>query len=323
MKIDSRVPADVDNNEKNDAAFGRTRIMASPQGHETAGPSGDSGGASLHARRNGLDEMDGPSPESAAPSSSGRSRWRTLPGEPDMLVLCRTFFRSYLVAAAFNTRGLQCIGLAYAMEPGLRAIHSDPEAFDQAMKRHLEVYNSHPMWAPLLIGIFLSVESKLAKGLVPATMLEDIKTTMAYTLSAVGDSLFGGSLLGHWGLGGACLAVSGHPVGVAVLAIGMFLALNVFKAGTFLAGIRGLPDPQRLSLDLINWGRRIKVVNAVMLTVFWMLAVPRAVGALGVIDVIIISGLGASALTEPRFPREMAFAALVAAGLCLTLFRVS
>jgi PTS system mannose-specific IID component len=134
-----------------------------------------------------------------------------------MATLCRSFFRSYLVAAAFNTRGLQNIGLAYAMEPGLRAIHSDPEAFDQAMKRHLEVYNSHPMWAPLLIGIFLSVESKIAKGLVPATMLEDIKTTMAYTLSAVGDSLFGGSLLGLWGLGAACLAL-GVPLGVAVLA---------------------------------------------------------------------------------------------------------
>ncbi len=261
----------------------------------------------------------------AATSRNTRPSRESLPGEPDMATLCRSFFRSYLVAAAFNTRGLQNIGLAYAMEPGLRAIHPDPEAFGAAMERHLAVYNSHPMWAPLLVGVYLSLEIKVAKGLVSAAAIEDIKTTTAYTLSAVGDSLFGGSLLGLWGLGAACLAASGFPLGVAVLAVCLLFVLNVFKAATFLAGYReGLRIIKRLRRwDLINWGRRIKVVNAVMLTLLWMLTAPRAVGARARSAVVIVSGLGAWALTEPRFPREMVFAALVATGLCLTLFRVS
>jgi PTS system mannose-specific IID component len=246
-------------------------------------------------------------------------------GEPDLRALRRSFVRSYLVAAAFNTQGLQNIGLAYAMEPGLRAVHLDPEAFRAAMARHLTVYNSHPMWAPLLVGVFLSVEVKIAKGLVPPAMLDDVKTTTAYTLSAVGDSFFGGSLLGLWGLSAACLAATGHVLGVAALALGMLAALNLFKAATFVAGYReGFQVLKRLKrLDLINWGRRIKVVNAVMLTVLWMLTVPQAVGAMGISDLIIVAGLGAWAVTEPRFPREMVFAALVAAGLCLAAFRVS
>jgi PTS system mannose-specific IID component len=246
-------------------------------------------------------------------------------GEPDLRALRRCFFRSYLVAAAFNTQGLQNIGLAYAMEPGLRAAHPDPEAFQAAMARHLTVYNSHPMWAPLLVGIFLSLEVKIAKGLAPPAMLDDIKTTTAYTLSAVGDSFFGGSLLGLWGLAAACLAATGHSLGVALLALCMLVGLNIFKAATFLAGYReGFQVLKRLKRwDLINWGRRIKVVNAVMLTFLWMLTAPKAVGAMGISDLIIVSGLGVWAMTEPRFPREMVFAALVAAGLCLTAFRVS
>ncbi|KUG29734.1 pts system, mannose-specific iid component [hydrocarbon metagenome] len=248
-----------------------------------------------------------------------------LPGEPDLRALRRCFFRSYLVAAAFNTQGLQNIGLAYAMEPGLRAAHPDPEAFRAAMARHLTVYNSHPMWAPLLVGVFLSVEVKIAKGLVPPAMLDDVKTTTAYTLSAVGDSFFGGSLLGLWGLAAACLAATGHSLGVAILAASLLLGLNGFKAATFWAGYReGFQVLKRLKRwDLINWGRRIKVVNAVMLTFLWLLTAPRAVGAMGVSDLIIVSGLGVWAVTEPRFPREMVFAALVAAGLCLAAFRVS
>ncbi|QLA17779.1 PTS system mannose/fructose/sorbose family transporter subunit IID [Desulfolutivibrio sulfoxidireducens] len=299
--------------------------MPSSHARGSAGLSGGAGSA-YPAGQEGRGEEDVLRPE-ATPLASKTTRHprRSLPGEPDVTTLCRTFFRSYLVAAAFNTRGLQNIGLAYAMEPGLRVIHPDPDAFGAAMKRHLEVYNSHPMWAPLLVGIFLSVEIKIAKGLVPATMLEDIKTTMAYTLSAVGDSFFGASLLGLWGLGAACLVASGHPMGVAVLAVCMLFALNVFKAATFWAGYReGFRVLKRLKRwDLINWGRRVKVVNAVMLTFLWMLAAPGAVGAVALRDVVIVSGLAAWALTEPRFPREMVFAALVATSLCLTLFRVS
>ena len=37
-------------------------------------------------------------------------------------VLFSVFFRTYLVGAAFNTKGLQNIGFSYVVEPGLRAI---------------------------------------------------------------------------------------------------------------------------------------------------------------------------------------------------------
>ncbi|MDQ7832313.1 MAG: PTS system mannose/fructose/sorbose family transporter subunit IID [Desulfovibrionaceae bacterium] len=291
--------------------------MPPPFARQSAVPPG---GEDLRAGDNLLRSRETPD----APGDKAARAFASV-GEPDLRTLRRCFFRSYLVAAAFNTQGLQNIGLAYAMEPGLAAVHPDPEAFRAAMARHLTVYNSHPMWAPLLVGVFLSVEVKIARGLAPPDMLDDVKSTTAYTLSAVGDSFFGGSLLGLWGLGAACLAATGNTVGVAVLALCMLLCLNVFKAATFWAGYReGFQVLKRLKRwDLINWGRHIKVLNAVMLTFLWLLSAPRAVGALSLGDLIIISGLGIWAVTEPRFPREMAIAALVAAGLCLAAFRVS
>ena len=42
--------------------------------------------------------------------------------------LLSCFWRTYLVGAGFNTRGLQNIGLSYAMDPGLRAIHDGEKA---------------------------------------------------------------------------------------------------------------------------------------------------------------------------------------------------
>ena len=64
--------------------------------------------------------------------------------------LSQVFLRSYLIGACFNTRGLQNVGLAYAIDPGLKAIHAEPIALQQARKRSLQVFNTHPYWTCLL-----------------------------------------------------------------------------------------------------------------------------------------------------------------------------
>ena len=122
----------------------------------------------------------------------------------------RSFFRSYLVGANFNTRGMQNLGLAYAMYPGLAAIHKDPARLRQAMKRYVRHYNSHPFWAPCLVGIFLSTEARIASGTFPPAMLDKVKDRTTYTLSAIGDSVFAGSLLIFWALSSACLLLAGQ-----------------------------------------------------------------------------------------------------------------
>ncbi len=195
---------------------------------------------------------------------------------PSARVLLRCLLRTWLVGAGFNTRGMQNVGLAYAMDPGLRELYPDPEALRLARKRYAVHYNTHQFWTPLLVGIFLGMERKIAKGLFPVEMLENVRSTTVYTLSAIGDSFFGGSVLVLWSLTTACLFVAGHGSLAVVLGVALFEALVLFKALTFWFGFReGLNFLHRLSRwNLINWGRRFKLLNAALVVLFWALAWP-------------------------------------------------
>ena len=82
----------------------------------------------------------------------------------------------------------------------------------------MQLYNTHFFWTPLLVGLFLSLEEKIAQGVAPAEMLDNVKTTTAFTLSAIGDTFFSASLMGLWGLSAACLVAGGHFEILAVLA---------------------------------------------------------------------------------------------------------
>lgn len=193
--------------------------------------------------------------------------WRTL---------AACLARTYLVGAAFNTRGMQNVGLAYAMDPGLQTIYPDAARLAEARARYARHYNTHPFWTPMLVGVFLSMERKIARGLFPAQMMDGVKGTTVYTLSAIGDSLFGGSVMVLWSLCAIILLAAGWPGAAAALGAACFLGLQCFKAATFLLGFReGLNVLRRFrGWDLINWGQRFKVVNAVLLVALWVLVWP-------------------------------------------------
>ncbi len=195
---------------------------------------------------------------------------------PTAHVLWSCFWRTWFVGAVFNTRGMQNVGLAYAMDPGLRAIYTDPEDLRNARKRYVRHYNTHPFWTPLLVGIFLGIEKKISHGTFPAEVLEKVRSTTIYTLSAIGDSFFGGSVLVTWSLTTVCLYMAGMTGLATAWVLSAWLALLVFKAVTFWYGFKeGLTVLQRLSRwDLINMGQRLKIVNGALLSALIVLAWP-------------------------------------------------
>lgn len=199
------------------------------------------------------------------------------PTDSQAMAYLRSFMRCYMAGAGFNTRGMQNIGLMYAMQPGLRSIHEDPKELKAAYKRYVRHYQSHPFWLPCLVGIYLNVESSIAAGRFPPKMLAKVKDTTAYTLSALGDSVFGGSLLIFWALLTICLLLSGQGAAALVLGLAFFVGLQAFRGLTFVGGVRqGFKFLEYLKKwDLINWGRRIKYVNAVLLVWLWTLIWPR------------------------------------------------
>lgn len=243
-------------------------------------------------------------------------------GEPGFAALAASLFRCHFVGAAFNTRGLQHVGLAMAMEPGLRAIHRDPEAFRAALDRYLKLYNTHPFWTPLLVGVFLATEIKVARGVMPAAALDEIKNTTAFTLSAIGDSFFSGSLTALWSLVAACLVATGRFQAVWLLALGYLLLVEGFKTATFVMGYReGFAVLRRIRrLDLVNLARRVKVLNAAVLSLFWLVLGPMQHFVFTWMDLAVVLGLASWAAIRPGLPREPIFLALLAGGLCLSWF---
>jgi len=214
---------------------------------------------------------------------------------PDFKALTGCFLRSYLVGAAFNTRGMQNVGLIYALDPGLRRIYPDRKERMAARKRYMKHYNTHLFWTPLLLGIFLSFEDKVARGLLSVSVLEGVKNTTTYTLSAIGDSVFAGSLLVFWSLSTTILALVGEGQMLVWWILAWFLALHAFKLTTFVLGYReGLSFLLRLRRwDLINWGQRLKACNAVLMAVVLFLVWPGS--SPGAVWVLGVAGLGAAA----------------------------
>jgi len=186
--------------------------------------------------------------------------------------LLRCFLRTYLVGANFNPRGLQNMGLAYAMDPGLRALYENGRMLRRARKRYLHHYNTHPWWTPLLVGCFLHLEQRLeAGGLTPQNIIS-IRQTVTYTLSAIGDSFFGGSLLVGWALGAVVFLMQGMYAAAVLWLAGSLILLQVFKIWLFWVGVsQGMGFLQRLKRwNLINWGRRVKIGNALLaLGIVW------------------------------------------------------
>jgi PTS system mannose-specific IID component len=241
----------------------------------------------------------------------------------DTRILLQVFLRTYMVGATFNTRGMQNVGLAFIMEPGLRALYAgDPAALKRARGRYLKHYNTHPYWTPLLAGIFLAMERKIALGMLPADILPKLRSTTVYTLSALGDSFFGGSFLVMWSLVGVNLAAADRIGFLACWVLLCLAALQFFKMFTFGRGYaQGLAFLQRLkSWGLIDWGRRLKLVNGVLLAMFVLQVAPGG----GPWPLAWAGGaalLAASGMLRSR-DRIMILAALVLGGLFFPWERV-
>ncbi len=228
------------------------------------------------------------------------------------------FLRTYLVGAAFNMRGLQNVGFMYVMDPGLAAIHRDPAELRKARHRYARHYNCHPYWTPLVAGMLLHAEREIAKGGMSSAVFGPIKDAAVNTLSAFGDSVFGGTLLVTWALVMSALIIGDHAEAALVVSVALFLALQAFKFATFVAGVRyGFSILFRLRrLDLINWGDRLKIINALLLLLLLALCVPgKDSPAVWALTVLCIT-LAAWITTRLHVPRAL----LALAGTTAILF---
>jgi PTS system mannose-specific IID component len=105
-------------------------------------------------------------------------------------VLLRVFLRSLSLQASWNPKGMQNLGLAYAVFPALEQLYPDRKAQEAAVQRHLVFFNTHPYVAAAIVGGVLYHEQRIARGEEPPDKVVAFKAALMGPLAALGDGFF-------------------------------------------------------------------------------------------------------------------------------------
>ncbi len=167
--------------------------------------------------------------------------------------------RSLLVQATWNFERMQHLGFCFAMLPVLRWVHPDPRspARAEAVRRHLEFFNTHPIMAAAILGATARLE---ADG--EGTAAQTCKLSLMGSYAAIGDSFFWGALRPAAGIagvtGGLLWALSGLPGGAdggALVAAAVMLV--VFNVPALWVRAFGVTAGARLGMGMVEIVRRL------------------------------------------------------------------
>jgi mannose/fructose/N-acetylgalactosamine-specific phosphotransferase system component IID len=121
--------------------------------------------------------------------------------------LLKVAWRSFFIQAGWNFERMQNLGFAWAMQPALEQLYPDKARRIKAIRLHLELFNTHPYMAPLLMGSVLRAEQESAELRVDAgPRVAALKQGLMGPLAAIGDTLFWATLRPLAALAAAALA---------------------------------------------------------------------------------------------------------------------
>lgn len=123
--------------------------------------------------------------------------------------------RSMFLQGSWNYERMQNLGFLYALVPALKKFYpSGSDGAKEALKRHMEFFNTHPYPAAPIIGVTLALEEEKANGVeVDDAAIQGVKVGMMGPLAGVGDPVFWFTLRPIIGALGASLALTGSIVG--------------------------------------------------------------------------------------------------------------
>ena len=111
--------------------------------------------------------------------------------------------RLSLLQAGWNYRRFQNLGWAWALAPALKALYPDKGRRLLALRRHLDLFNTHPVMASCLAGSLIKVEEDLSQGRGSEVEAIRLRDGLMAPFAALGDGFFWGALRPLAGLAGA------------------------------------------------------------------------------------------------------------------------
>ena len=160
----------------------------------------------------------------------------------DRSIAWRVFARSFLIQGSWNYHTMLGSGFGFAMLPALRDLFGrDTEAFDAALRRHVEHFNAHPYLSSVALGASVRME---ADGVDPE-VVRRFKLAARGPLGSLGDTLVWATWLPISSLAALSLYALGATPLVTVL---VFLAL--YNVGHLALRVWGFRTGLRLGLDV-------------------------------------------------------------------------
>ncbi|MDD6769340.1 MAG: PTS system mannose/fructose/sorbose family transporter subunit IID [Inconstantimicrobium porci] len=158
------------------------------------------------------------------------------------------WWRSTFLQGSWNYERMQNGGWAYAMIPAIKKLYKTKEDRAEALKRHLEFFNTHPYVASPVLGVTLALEEERANGAsVDDVTIQGVKVGMMGPLAGIGDPVFWFTVRPILGALGASLAMTGNILGPIIF----FLAWNAIRmAFTWYTQEFGYKAGSRISDDL-------------------------------------------------------------------------
>ena len=134
--------------------------------------------------------------------------------------------RSTFLQGSWNYERMQNGGWAFAMIPAIKKLYSTKEERSEALKRHLEFFNTHPYVASPIFGVTLALEEERANGAqIDDAAIQGVKVGMMGPLAGVGDPVFWFTVRPILGALGASLAMAGNVLGPILF----FILWNVIR----------------------------------------------------------------------------------------------
>lgn len=134
--------------------------------------------------------------------------------------------RSTFLQGSWNYERMQNGGWCFAMIPAIKKLYNTKEEQKEALKRHLEFFNTHPYVASPVLGVTLALEEERANGAkVDDAAIQGVKVGMMGPLAGVGDPVFWFTVRPMLGALGASLAMGGSILGPILF----FVLWNVIR----------------------------------------------------------------------------------------------
>lgn len=128
--------------------------------------------------------------------------------------LKKIFLRGFALEYSWNYERQQNMGYCYAMLPAIKKLYTKKEEQIEAVKRHMEFFNTTPYVSPLILGISTAMEESNANNEdFDTASINSVKASLMSPLAGIGDSLFWGTLRVIATGVGTSLALQGNILG--------------------------------------------------------------------------------------------------------------